>query len=431
MARLITLDRLTRRSVLRGGLTTGVALAAPALIGTRAFAQQGREIKIGFVSPSTGPIAAFGAADDYVLAGVRAAIATGIEINGVMHPVRIITKDSQSNPNRAAEVASQLILDDEVDLMLASSTADTTNPVADQCELNEIPCITTDTPWDGHFFGRGGNPAVGFDWTYHFFWGAAQVVDAYTSLWDQLDTNKKVGVLWSNDSDGVPLSNATTGFPPLFAARGYEVIDAGFHEPLSDDFSAQIARLKDAQVDIVSGVFLPPDFTTFWVQAAQQGFRPKAVTVAKALVFPTSVEALGEIGAGVSTEVWWSPAHPFASGLTGQSSAELARGYMNASGKQWIQPMGFKHAVLEVAIDVLKRTADVNDPAAIIAAIIATDYQSIVGPVNWANGPVRNAATTPVVGGQWEQGGEFPFDLRICENRSAPEIAVQAPFRSL
>ena len=211
MARLITLDRLTRRSVLRGGLTTGVALAAPALIGTRAFAQQGREIKIGFVSPSTGPIAAFGAADDYVLAGVRAAIANGIEINGVMHPVRIITKDSQSNPNRAAEVASQLILDDEVDLMLASSTADTTNPVADQCELNEIPCITTDTPWDGHFFGRGGNPAVGFDWTYHFFWGAAQVVDAYTSLWDQLDTNKKVGVLWSNDSDGVPLSNATTG----------------------------------------------------------------------------------------------------------------------------------------------------------------------------------------------------------------------------
>ena len=430
MARLITKTTLTRRSVLRNGLTAGVALAAPALIGTRAFAQ-GREIKIGFVSPTTGPIAAFGAADDYVLAGVRAAIANGIDINGVNHPVRIITKDSQSNPNRAAEVASQLILDDGVDLMLASSTADTTNPVADQCELNEVPCISTDTPWDGHFFGRGGNPAVGFDWTYHFFWGAAQVVDAYTSLWDQLDTNKKVGVLWSNDSDGVPLSNAQTGFPPLFAARGYEVIDAGFHEPLSDDFSAQISRLKDAGVELVSGVFLPPDFTTFWVQAAQQGFRPKAVTVAKALVFPTSVEALGDIGSGVSTEVWWSPAHPFASGLTGESSAELARGYMNASGRQWIQPMGFKHALLEVAIDVLKRTVDVNDPASILEAIVATDYQSIVGPVNWANGPVKNAATTPVVGGQWVPGDEFPFDLRICENRSALEIPVQAEFQSL
>ena len=68
-------------------------------------------------------------------------------------------------------------------------------------------------------------------------------------------------MLWSNDSDGVPLSNAEHGLPPLFKAKGYEVVDAGFHQPLSDDFSAQIAVLKAAGVDIVTGVFLPPDFT--------------------------------------------------------------------------------------------------------------------------------------------------------------------------
>ena len=106
--------------------------------------------------------------------GFGAAIGEGIDIGGTIYPVEIIVKDSQSNPNTAAEVASSLILDDEVDLMLASSTADTTNPVADQCELNEMPCISTDTPWDGHFFGRGGDPAKGFNWTYHFFWGLAR-----------------------------------------------------------------------------------------------------------------------------------------------------------------------------------------------------------------------------------------------------------------
>ena len=68
-------------------------------------------------------------------------------------------------------------------------------------------------------------------------------------------------MLWSNDSDGVPLSNAEHGLPPLFKAKGYEVVDAGFHQPLSDDFSAQIAVLKAAGVDIVTRVFLPPDFT--------------------------------------------------------------------------------------------------------------------------------------------------------------------------
>lgn len=37
------------------------------------------------------------------------------------------------------------------------------------------PCIWTDRPRDGHFFGRGGDPATGFTWTSHFFWSAAAV----------------------------------------------------------------------------------------------------------------------------------------------------------------------------------------------------------------------------------------------------------------
>lgn len=420
----------TRRTILRTGVMAGGALALPGLLSRRSHAQS-QTIRIGFVSPRTGPVAAFGASDDYVLKQVRAAIGAGIEIDGTTYPVEIIVKDTQSNPNRAAEVANQLMLEDEVDLMLASSTADTTNPVADQCELNEMPCISTDTPWDGHFFGRGGDPSTGFDWTYHFFWGAGQLVDCYTSLWDQLSTNKKVGVLWSNDSDGVPLSSATTGLPPLFAKNGYEVVDAGFHQPLSDDFSAQIAKLKAAGVDIVSGVFLPPDFTTFWTQAAQQGFRPKAVTVAKALLFPSAVETLGGNGNGVSSEVWWSPNHPYTSGLTGISSADLARGYEAESGQQWIQPTGYKHALLEVAIDALKRSGNPKDKGAVLDAITRTDYKSIVGPISWANGPVKNACQTPLVGGQWLAGSGGTFDLAICENKSAPEIAVQKAFGAL
>ena len=421
-------NRFTRRTALAGG---AALLAAPALLPRRALAQDGT-IRLGFVSPRTGPVAAFGAPDEFVLRGIRAAVEGGIEIGGRSYAVEIIEKDSQSNPNRAAEAASELILDDEVHLMLAASTADTTIPVSDQCELNEVPCLTTDTPWDGWFFGRGGDPARGFDWTHHFFWGARQLVSSYTSLWDQIDTNRRVGMLWSNDSDGVPLSNEETGLPPLFRAAGYELTDAGFHQPLSDDFTAQISRLREAGCEIVSGVFLPPDFTTFWTQCAQQGYRPKIATVAKALLFPSSAEALGDLGDGVSSEVWWSPDHPFASGLTGTTSAELAAGYTEATGQQWIQPLGFKHALFEVAIDALRRCGDPADPGAVVSAIAATDYASIVGPVNFSGGPVPGVSTTPLVGGQWVQGGaDWPFDLEICENAGAPMIPVTAPFRAL
>lgn len=417
----------TRRRVLGA---SAAALAAPAILPRRAWAQGG-EIRLGWVSPTTGPIAAFGSADDYVLAAVQAAIGDGIEINGTTYPVRFIRKDSQSNPNRAAEVASELILDDEVHLMLSSSTADTVLPVTDQCELNEVPSLSTDTPWDAFFFARGGNPAVGFDWTYHFFWGGQQIVDCYASMWNQIATNRRVGILMSNDSDGVALSDPQTGFPGMVERAGFEVVNGGLFQPLSDDYTAQIAQMRDAGVDIITGVFLPPDWTTFWLQSAQQNFRPKAATIAKALLFPTAVEALGDRGIGLSTEVWWSPQHTFPSTLTGQTSRQIADGYMAASGVQWVQPMGYKHALAEVAVNVLRRCADPFDPGAMVEAIRTTDMTSLVDHVAFTGAPVPNVCPTPVVGGQWVRGRTFPFDISIAENVQAPEIPVDAPFFAL
>jgi branched-chain amino acid transport system substrate-binding protein len=417
----------TRRRMLGA---SAAALAAPAILPRRAWAQ-GAEIRLGWVSPTTGPIAAFGSADDYILAGVEAAIGEGIEINGTVHPVRIIRKDSQSNPNRAAEVASELILDDEVHLMLSSSTADTVLPVTDQCELNEVPSLSTDTPWDAFFFARGGDPAVGFDWTNHFFWGGQQIVDCYASMWRQLDTNGRVGLLLSNDSDGVALSDPVTGFPGMVERAGFEVVNGGLFQPLADDYTAQIAQMRDAGVDIITGVFLPPDWTTFWLQSAQQNFRPKAATIAKALLFQNAVDALGDQGVGMSTEVWWSPQHPYPSTLTAQSSRQIADGYVAASGLPWVQPMGYKHALAEVAVDILRRCADPFDPGAIMESMRATDMTSLVGPVNFANGPVPNVCPTPVVGGQWVRNADGQFDISIAENQQAPEIPVDAPFFAL
>ena len=48
-----------------------------------------------------------------------------------------------------------------------------------------------------------------------------------------------------------------------------------------------------------------------------------------------------------------------------------------------------------------------DEPKSIVDAIVATDYQSIVGPVSWKNGPVKNVSTTPLVGGQWVKGKDF------------------------
>jgi branched-chain amino acid transport system substrate-binding protein len=425
------LKRSGRRDFLRVAAASTAAAALQGLQPGRAAAQRPRTLKIGYVSPQTGPLAGFGETDAFVVAGIRKAVGKGLAVRGSSMPVEILVRDSQSDPNRAAEVASRLILSDKVDLMLVSSTPETTNPVSDQCEANGMPCISSVCPWQPWFFGRGGKPETGFKSTFHFFWGLEDIIGVFVDMWNTLPTNKVVGALWPNDGDGNAWSDAQRGFPPALTAAGYKLIDPGRYPNLTDDFSAQISAFKKENVEIVTGVPIPPDWTTFWKQSAQQGFKPKIATVGKALLFPRSVEALGNLGDGMSTEVWWTPRHPFKSSLTGASAAELAAAYTKDTKKQWTQPLGFTHALFEVAVDVLKRTASVDDKAAIVTAIRATSLDSVVGPISWAKGPVPNVTKTPLVGGQWGRGKEFRFDVTIVSNRTAPSIPASGKLRPI
>ncbi|MCY4444883.1 MAG: ABC transporter substrate-binding protein [Rhodobacteraceae bacterium] len=409
----------TRRQVV-GGLAA--TLAVPAVITTRAYSAN-PTIKVGHVSPRTGPLAGFAEADDFVLKGIQDALAAGIDNNGKTYAVEIISKDSQSNPNRAAEVAVDLMLGEEVDIIVAASTPDTTNPVADQAEINEVPCITTDCPWQPYFFGRNGDPATGFQYTYHFFWGLEDVIANFLSLWDHPDVSKSIGGLFPNDADGNAWGHPELGFPKPLAEAGFTLTDPGRYQPLNDDFSNYIAAFKEAECEIVTGNMIPPDFATFWAQAAQQDFHPKIVTIGKALLFPSVIESLGDRGDGLTSEIWWTPSHPFSSSLTGESAMDLANGYTAENGRPWTQPIGFKHALFEVVRDVIARSADLEDPMAILDAIRTTDLSTIVGDVNWANGPIANVTKTPLVAGQWQKQ-DNGFELVVTTNSQAPQISL-------
>ena len=412
-------------------LLGATAIAGPAIFrGTKARAATSKVIKIGHVSSPTGVFAPFAQADPFILDQMRTALGKGISNGGVGYQVQIISKDSQSSTTRASEVASDLILRDKVDLLVSSGTPETTNAVADQAEANEVPCVTGMTPWQPYFFGRHGTPDKGFTWTYHFAFGLEDIFASYLALWESVETNKIVGALFPNDIGGNSWADAEHGFPPALQKAGYKLIDTGRFQPLTDDYGSQISAFKNAGVEIVTGTVTPPDFTTFWNQAAQQSFKPKVVTIGKALLFPDSVAALGGRADGLSCEIWWSPNHPFKSGLTGQSSKELCDAYEHSTGRVWIQSLGFQHALFEVAIDVLKRTKNLDEPASILEAIVATDYHSVVGPIKWSGKPVKNVSKTPLVAGQWRKRGNG-FELVICEDTTAPNIKAQEKLRLL
>ena len=270
-----------RRTFLKTGVSAVAATALPRV----AFAAP-RSVKIGLVAPVTGPLAIFTEQLPWTIDQIKAFTNGQIDVGGTKHPLEIIVRDSQSNPNRAAEVAKGLILQDKVDLVTTFATPETVNPVADQCEVSGVPCLSNDCPLEPYFFGRQGDPKKGFDWTYNYFFSAVNMADAYYDAWDQVPTNKVVGALWPNDNDGNAFSKIFTG---MAAKRGYKIVDPGRFDLPSGNYSAQIAAFKSAGAEIIAGVLPPPEFTAFMSAAAQQSLQPKVISMAKATEFPAAI----------------------------------------------------------------------------------------------------------------------------------------------
>lgn len=408
----------TRRALLQSAAATTLAMgfARPAL------AAEGRSVRIGVVAPLTGPLALFTEHLDFVLGQVQAQYGGQIEINGTAHPLEIIVKDSQSNPNRASEVASELILSDKVDIMTSFGTPETANPVSDQCDLNGVPSVSTDTPLESWFFGRGGDPATGFEWSFNFFLNVPDLVKTYMGIWDKVPgSGKKIGFLFANDNDG----NAFAGLmPEPLIAAGYTIVDPGRFDLPASNYNAQITAFKADAVDGVVMSLPSPEIAAFWNESAQQGFQPLFMTPGKGGEFPPGIYPFAERGKNLSVEVWWDRTYPFSSSLNGQSSAELADAYETASGQQASMALGFTHALLEVAIGALKNATNIDEPATVRDALRDMAHQTVVGPIEFTKGPLPNCWNTPLVGGQWRPGKKWPLELVIVDNAASPGIPV-------
>ncbi|WP_288481444.1 hypothetical protein, partial [uncultured Deinococcus sp.] len=140
---------------------------------------------------------------------------------------------------------------------------------------------------------------------------------------------------------------------------------------------------------------------------------------------------MGDLGNGMSTEVWWTPAFPFKSSLTGETGQKLAADWEAEMKKQWTQPLGYAHALWEVALDALKRAKDPTSREAIRQAIIETDLTTMAGPIRFKGGPTPNICKTPIVGGQWVRGQKYRYDLKIVDNVSGRLVPVEGKLQPI
>lgn len=415
-------------------------------------------IKIGYVTPKTGALAQFAAPDNYVIAQVKKSsfFKKGMKIGGTTYTFEIIVKDSQSNPSIAGQVTQQLIQGSGVDIIVTSSAPETTIPVSAVCEGAGIPCVSTVCPWEAWWAGVNSSNSIGAHgnavgtspkYCSMFFFGVPEFVECFLPMWDRVqkmtNANHVYAGMFPNDADGNAFRAA---WPPTLNAisaatngPAWTFVDGGAYTDLSTDYTSMIQTFKTGAngktCDFFVNAPLPPDFNTFWKQASQQNWNPKLATVAKVMLFPADVYALGKLSNNVATDCWFAPNAPYHSSLDGVKASAFAAGYQAQTGQQWVQSMGSTYSLFEVVIEALKHVKNPHDRLAVANAMKHVNYTGMCGPLNFSNpqGPAKGIGTIKPVGIQWKPGSKslvggkkYAWSPWVVDNTLNKHIPIQA-----
>ena len=411
-----------------------VVLASTMVLGLAACGGSGSDsakkdkIRIGYVNPTTGPLAGNGEGCDWAVKQITDYVKENpITVDGQQMDFEVIVYDSESDANKCSELTQKLIEEDKVDMIIAIQTPNTVIPVAEVAERYEIPCIASQSPIDPLAHSRDE-----FNWTYCSFYTLDDVYESQRALWTAAGkapgSGAKVGLLFANDADGTAWHDI---FVKRLAEDGYTVVDPGQYPSGTTDFTNVANTFKQEDIDVIAGTNIPPDFMNSYNAIISAGVEVDAVTMGKCCLLESDVNALGELSDGIMTQVWWAPTNPFSSALTGKSSSELAEQYAaDNDGRTMPQPTAYAYEALEIAVQTFKTTKSM-DKEDIRAALAAVDTDTIIGHVKYDQEmDGLHFARTVLCGGQWQRDENGDLKLIIIDNSLHPEIPLTGSYQS-
>ena len=385
-----TTTAATTPTTVAPGTTTTAAPSSSTTV--TSAATQGREIKIGNPLPITGVLASFGAYEKWADDLSNKTLGDGIVLgDGQTHKITIIQADTQSDSNRASQVAGDMITNQKVDFLISSGTPDTVDPTADQAEALGCPMVCTNDPMEVFVFGRGLKADTVQTYPYGLLFGVDQELITQPQAFDKVPNNKKIAILLANEADGNSWASVLV---PGFKKLGYDVTFPQQYQPGTEDFTVQIAAFKKAGCDILTGTHYANDFSNFWKQTQQQGFKPKLVFIGGKCFSDFSFpKALGPTSVGMMANWLLHKSFTFTDSLTGKTVAQLCDQYEADTGGEWSENVGVQ-AARSWAVDCLKRATNIDDKSTIVAAIKTTKLETIYGPIDFTE-PVSATGRHP------------------------------------
>ncbi|MFH8350337.1 ABC transporter substrate-binding protein [Streptomyces sp. NPDC018045] len=383
---------------------------------------------VGVVAARTGRLAGLGDPLDFAASYLRPRLARLVN-GGRTHPVRLVSRDSRSTADGGRQAVRELVADEGARIVVTLAGTQVLPAVADACEEARVPCVSSTFPWQVYYYGRGASDTTPFRYTYHFCWGLDAIADTFADLWElAAGPGRTVGCLWNDGPQGTWSRDEKRGFAPTARARGHHLVDPPAYTEPATELSGHVEAFAAAGADLVTSAATGRDLALFRATAAEHGATPRLITCSRWLAYPPSTTGTGgrPAQANVATLVYWTPTLPHRSSLDGTTAAQLAEAYEQATGRQWLQPLGLAHALFEVAVHALRTADDPTDPAAVAEAVGRTRLDTVAGPLDWTAGPVPNVATVPLAGGQWQPGRHHDYELAVLTAPHADGPPVSA-----
>ena len=407
-----------RRYLLAGTLILVLVASLVGCQAQQAAPSGAQEIRVGSVSALTGMFAGMGQGGSF---GMKAAVEDinkggGVNVKelGRKLPINYMVRDSESDPAKAGTLQEELIVREKVNFNVShAAPAPIVIPLANLADRYKIPLLSGGPmePWMG--VRQETTPTWKYSWLTGFsivtpgpagsFWGKPgyTIMDTWMAMLDQYagQTNKRIAVFASDEADG-------RGWYVLFSKAlkdlGFNVVgidkNLGLLPLETTDFTSVINEWKNSNAEILWGNAPAPYFGTMWRQAQSLGFKPKMVSIGRAPLFYTDVNAWGgDLPQGVGVEVWWDTSWKDSPGIGGTTPQSLTEKWTKETG-QPLNPMaGWGYQLMQVLADAVERAGSL-DANKVNEALAKTDMSTITNRVKFDD---QQFSQMPLTYGQW------------------------------
>ncbi|SFT94109.1 ABC transporter substrate-binding protein [Sedimentitalea nanhaiensis] len=255
---------LTRRTFLQSSAVTAISAGLPGA----AFAAD-KTIKIGFLAPLTGAVAAWGkpGLDGCQIWAERVNAAGGIKLGDDSYTVELVSYDNEYDPAKARTGATKLIREDGVSfiMMLGGDTWPGVQPVADRTGMLFSTLLPSDlSPDTATLFAPTEVHPI------YLVTGVEWLAENRPEL--------KTAVMCAQD-DALGLPSVAT-YLAAFEAAGIEMLDEPLlFDPATTDFAPVVTRLLSKNPDIVCLDTCYSDYVhPIAEQLFQQGFTGQIIS---------------------------------------------------------------------------------------------------------------------------------------------------------